>query len=34
MHGDVICLKELRHDIFELFFGSLKIVVKWRETFK
>ena len=25
-------LKELRHDIFELFFGTLKIVVNWRET--
>ena len=27
-------LKEPCHDIFKLFFGSLKIVVNWRETFK
>ena len=30
----VLILKELRHDILSCFFGSLKIVVNWMETFK
>ena len=31
---DLSDLKKLRHNIFELLIGSLKIVVNWRETFK
>ena len=29
-----VILKELRHNILSCFFGSLKIVVNWKETFK